>query len=385
MTSLPGTFTGNASAAGRPLVRHFDPVPRPSTRSTVDLDDYRWQAVSERTAREDGAFVYAVCTTGVFCRPSCGARTPLRKNVSFYGSPADARRAGFRACKRCAPESTPPHERQRERIVEACRLIEGAEKEPTLGELAKAVGSSPFHFSRVFKRIVGVTPKQYAMAHRARVAAVNLETSKDVTAAIYDSGYGTSSRFYEASKGRHGMTATRLRKGGQDVEIRYAFGDSSLGLVVVAATDRGICAVLFGATRDALIEDLKRRFPKAAFALAELGSDFERWVEQTVDYVDAGSELFALPLDVRGTAFQELVWQTVRGLPAGQTASYKEIAVRIGQPNSARAVAGACAANPVAVIIPCHRVLRSDGELSGYRWGIERKRQLLDRERSALD
>ncbi len=366
-------------------MRHYEPVHRPSTRLNEDPDDCRWQAVVERNARDDGAFVYAVCTTGIFCRPSCGARTPLRKNVSFYGSPAEARRAGFRACKRCTPESAPPYERQRERVVAACRLIEGAEREPTLGELARAVGSSPFHFSRVFKRIVGVTPKQYAMAYRAGVATKSLETSKDVTTAIYDSGYGASSRFYDAIKGRHGMTATRLRKGGQDVEIRYAFGESSLGLVVVAATDRGICAVLFGASRDSLTEDLKGRFPNAVFEVADLGSDFERWVERTVDYLDGKSELFALPLDVRGTAFQELVWQALRELPAGQTASYKEIAARIGRPQSARAVARACAANPVAVVIPCHRVVRADGDLSGYRWGIQRKRLLLDRESSALD
>jgi AraC family transcriptional regulator of adaptative response/methylated-DNA-[protein]-cysteine methyltransferase len=259
-------------------------------------------------------------------------------------------------------------------------LIERAEREPTLSELARAVGSSPFHFSRVFKRIVGVTPKQYAMAHRAGVATKILKTSKDVTTAIYDSGYGASSRFYEASKGRHGMTATQLRKGGQGVEIRYAFGESSLGLVAVAATDRGICAVLFGASRNALTEGLKGRFPRAVFEAADRGSDFEQWVERTMDYLDGKSELFELPLDVRGTAFQELVWRALRDIPAGQTASYGEIAARIGRPKSARAVAGACAANPVAVIIPCHRVVRADGDLSGYRWGTRRKRHLLDRE-----
>ena len=294
-------------------------VPRPSIRLTEDRDDSRWQAVLERDARADGAFVYAVSTTRVFCRPSCGARTPLRKNVSFYRTPPDAKLAGFRACKRCEPESAGPRQRQRELVVEACRRIERAEREPTLHELARAVGVSPFHFSRVFKRIVGVTPKQYAIAHRSEIAAKNLKTSKDVTTAIYDSGYGASSRFYESNKGRHGMTATKLRKGGQGVE-------------------------------------------------------------RTVGYLDGESELFELPLDVRGTAFQELVWRNLRDIPSGQTASYGEIAARIGRPKAARAVAGACAANPVAVIVPCHRVVRADGDPTDYRWGIQRKRQLLNRE-----
>ncbi len=281
---------------------------------------------------------------------------------------------------RLSIRATAPRQRQRERVVEACRLIERAEREPTLKELAEAAGLSPFYFSRVFKRIVGVTPKQYAMAHRSGIAAKNLKTSKDVTTAIYDSGYGAASRFYESAKGRHGMTATTLRKGGQGAQIRYAFGDSALGLVAVAATERGICAVLFGASPQALTADLKGRFPKAVFEAADPGSDFERWVEQTVSYLDGKSELFELPLDVCGTAFQELVWRSLREIPAGQTASYGEIAARVGRPKSARAVARACAANPVAVIVPCHRVVRADGELSGYRWGLDRKRTLLDRE-----
>jgi AraC family transcriptional regulator of adaptative response/methylated-DNA-[protein]-cysteine methyltransferase len=274
----------------------------------------------------------------------------------------------------------PPRQRKKELVVEACRLIERAEREPTLNELAEAVGLSPYHFNRVFKSIVGVTPKQYAIAHRSRIAAENLKTSKDVTSAIYESGYGASSRFYDSAQRRHGMTATDMRKGGAGIEIRYAFGDSSLGLVAVAATDRGICAVLFGASREELSEDLQDRFPKAVFEVADASSDFERWVERTVGYLEGQSEHFDIPLDVRGTAFQERVWRTLREIPKGQTASYAEVAQRIGRPKSARAVAGACAANPVAVIIPCHRVVRADGGLSGYRWGTRRKRQLLERE-----
>jgi len=358
---------------------HTHPQDRASA-TTFESDDSRWRAVTERDSRADGAFFYGVSTTGIFCRPSCGARTPLRKNVSFYREPSEAKLAGFRACKRCKPESTPPRQHQKELAVEACRLIERAEDEPTLNELAEAAGLSPYHFNRVFKSIVGVTPKQYAIAHRSRIAAENLKTSKDVTSAIYESGYGASSRFYESAQRRHGMTATDMRKGGAGIEIRYAFGDSSLGLVAVAATDRGICAVLFGASREELSEDLQDRFPKAVLEVADASSDFEQWVERTVGYLEGQSKHFDIPLDVRGTAFQELVWRTLREIPEGQTASYAEVAQRIGRPKSARAVAGACAANPVAVIIPCHRVVRADGGLSGYRWGTRRKRQLLDRE-----
>ena len=345
-----------------------------------DREDARWRAVVERDPRADGSFFYAVSTTGVFCRPSCGARTPLRKNVSFYGEASEAERAGFRACKRCNPESTPPQQHHKELVVEACRLIERAEKEPTLGELSQALGLSPYHFSRVFKRMVGVTPKQYAIAHRSRVAAMNLKTSKDVTSAIYESGYGASSRFYESARRRHGMTATDIRKGGDGIEIRYAFGDSSLGLVAVAATKKGICAVLFGASQQELTGDLKERFPKAVLEVAEAGSDFERWLVQTLDYLEGETKPFDLPLDVRGTAFQELVWRALREIPEGHTVSYGKIAERVGRSRSARAVARACAANPVAVIIPCHRVVGSEGALRGYRWGMERKRRLLDRE-----
>jgi AraC family transcriptional regulator of adaptative response/methylated-DNA-[protein]-cysteine methyltransferase len=348
--------------------------------TTLADDDSHWQAVTERDTTADGAFVYAVRTTGIFCRPSCGARKPLRKNVSFYAESSKARLAGFRACKRCDPESAAPPRRQKKLVVEACRSIEQSEQEPSLSELAKAAGLSPYHFNRVFKGIVGVTPKQYAIAHRSRSAAKKLKTSKDVTSAIYESGYGAPSRFYESAMRRHGMTATDLRKGARGIEIRYAFGNSTLGLVAVAATDKGICAVLFGATRAELAADLQDRFPKAVFEVADTGSDFAQWVEQTLDYLDGESSGFDLPLDVRGTAFHELVWRALRDIPRGQTATYAEVAERVGRPKSARAVARACAANPAAVVIPCHRVIRTDGSLSGYRWGTQMKRALLERE-----
>ena len=276
----------------------------------------------------------------------------------------------------------PPRERHKELVVEACRRIERAEREPSARELAEAAGLSHYHFGRVFKALMGITPKQYVMAHRARVAAQNLRRSTDVTSAIYESGYGASSRFYESAKHRHGMTAQDIRKGGNGIEVRYAFGDSSLGPVVVAATSKGICAVLFGTSRQELAADLRGRFPNAVFQEADGGSDFEDWVERTVDCIDGGSLPYDLPLDLRGTAFQELVWRALREIPKGQTASYTEVAKRIGRPKAARAVASACAANPAAVVIPCHRVVRTDAGLSSYRWGIEKKRRLLERESS---
>lgn len=350
--------------------------------TSLESDEARWRAVIERDAGADGVFYYAVRTTGVYCRPSCGARRPLRANVSFYRSAAEAKSAGFRACQRCRPQSMPPRQRHRELVVEACRRIEQAEQEPSARELAEAAGLSHYHFGRVFKAIVGITPKQYAMAHRARVASKNLRGSADVTSAIFESGYGASSRFYESARRRHGMTAQEIRKGGSGLEIRYAFGDSSLGLVVVAATSRGICAVLFGTSRQGLRAELRSQFPNAVFQEAEGGSDFERWVERTLDYLDGGSLRFDLPLDLRGTAFQELVWRTLLEIPKGQTASYTKVAKCIGRPMAARAVASACAANRVAVVIPCHRVVRTDGRLSNYRWGIDKKRRLLERESS---
>ena len=348
--------------------------------SSLESDNQRWRAVTERDWDADGAFVYAVRTTGVFCRPSCGARRPLRGNVSLYPDPAKARAAGFRACKRCKPGLMPPREHHKALVVEACRRIERAEREPSARELAEAAGLSHYHFGRVFKALMGITPKQYAMAHRARIASKHLRRSKDVTSAIYDSGYGAPSRFYDSAGRRHGMTAQELRNGGHGIEIRHAFGDSSLGLVSVAATSKGICAVLSGTSRQELAVELRNRSPNAVFQEADGGSDFERWVEHTVEYLDGSCLAFDLPLDLRGTAFQERVWIALLEIPNGQTASYAEVARRIGRPKAARAVASACAANPVAVVVPCHRVIRTDGRLSNYRWGVDRKRRLLERE-----
>jgi len=338
----------------------------------------RWQAVVGRDRRADGQFYFSVATTGVYCRPSCGARQPRRENVAFHETTEAAERAGFRPCKRCRPDET---DRQAAAVAEACRFIEQAETPPSLTELADAVGMSQFHFHRVFKAATGVTPRAYADAERARRVRAALDTSETVTEAIYDAGFNSNGRFYASAPGRLGMTPTRFRKGGEGETVRFAIGQTSLGAILVAATIKGIVAIQFADDPDALLRDLQDRFPKARL----VGGDakFEALVAQVVGSVENPSAGFGLPLDVRGTAFQQRVWQALREIPTGKTVSYADIAERIGAPKAVRAVAGACAANDIAVAIPCHRVVRNDGALSGYRWGVERKRALLDREAAA--
>jgi AraC family transcriptional regulator of adaptative response/methylated-DNA-[protein]-cysteine methyltransferase len=341
-------------------------------------DADRWQAVAGRDRRADGTFYYSVATTGVYCRPSCGARLPRRENVAFHLSTGDAEKAGFRPCKRCRPDQT---DRQAAAVAKACRLIEQAETPPSLSELADAVGLSQFHFHRVFKAATGVTPKAYADAERARRVRAALDQKETVTEAIYDAGFNSNGRFYAAAPGRLGMTPTRFRTGGGGETVRFAIGQTSLGAILVAATDKGIVAIQFADDPDALLRDLQDRFPKARLVGGD--AEFEQQVAQVVGSVENPSAGFDLPLDVRGTAFQQRVWQALREIPAGTTASYSDIAGRLGAPKAVRAVAGACAANDIAVAIPCHRVVRNDGALSGYRWGVERKRALLDREAAA--
>jgi AraC family transcriptional regulator of adaptative response/methylated-DNA-[protein]-cysteine methyltransferase len=328
----------------------------------------------------DGAFYYSVTTTGVYCRPSCPSRRPNPEHVRFHATAADAERAGFRPCRRCRPERPAAEVRHAAAIVEACRVIDAAERPPSLEALAKHAGLSPYHFHRVFRETTGVTPRAYALAARTRRMAEALEGSRTVTDAIYGSGFNSSGRFYEASGRLLGMTPTAYRAGGADVEIRFAFGKCSLGLCLVAQSAKGVCAILLGELPEVLLSDLRRRFPRATL----VGGDeaFERIVAQVVGLVEEPASGIELPLDLRGTAFQRRVWQALREIPPGRTASYTDIAGRIGAPRSVRAVAGACAANPLAVAVPCHRVVRSDGSLSGYRWGIERKRRLLERERA---
>jgi AraC family transcriptional regulator of adaptative response/methylated-DNA-[protein]-cysteine methyltransferase len=341
-------------------------------------DADRWQAVIGRDRRADGAFYYSVATTGVYCRPSCGARLALRENVAFHDSTAAAERAGFRACKRCRPDET---DRRAAIVAQACRTIAQAETSPSLGELAAEAGLSAFHFHRVFKAATGVTPKAYADAERARRMGAALDRADTVTEAIYDAGFNSSGRFYAATPRRLGMTPTRFRAGGAGETLRFALGETSLGSILVAASDTGIAAIRFGDDPAALLREFQDRFPNAEL----VGGDpqFERMVARVVGAVENPSARLDLPLDVRGTAFQQRVWQALREIPAGKTASYSQIAARLDAPKAVRAVAGACAANPVAVAIPCHRVVRNDGALSGYRWGVARKRALLDREAGA--
>jgi AraC family transcriptional regulator of adaptative response/methylated-DNA-[protein]-cysteine methyltransferase len=342
--------------------------------------DVRWAAVQSRDRGADGVFYYSVRTTGVYCRPSCGARPALRANVAFHASCAAAEAAGFRPCLRCQPDQPPLSERQAQLIADACRLIDAQDEAPDLDAVARAVGMSRFHFQRVFKMHAGVTPKAYAAARRAARVRDALAQEGSVTAALYAAGFNSSSRFYAGSGAMLGMAPARFKAGGAGEAIRFAVGACSLGAILVAATERGICAVLMGDDPEPLVRDLQDRFPKAQLIGADAG--FERTVAQVVGLVEAPRIGLDLPLDVRGTAFQQRVWAALRAIPAGETVSYTELAQRIGSPAAVRAVAGACAANPVAVAIPCHRVVRNDGGLSGYRWGIERKAQLIAREKN---
>ncbi len=343
-----------------------------------DSDQARWAAVQRRDRDADGRFYYSVRSTGVYCRPSCPSRGALRANVAFHASPADAEAAGFRACRRCEPNLPPLAERQAAAVARACRLIDEAEEAPSLDSLADAVGLSRFHFHRLFKAHTGITPKAYAAARRTARLQQGLAGAPSVTDALYDAGFGSSGRFYEASAGALGMLPARYRAGGQGETIRFAVAGCSLGAILVASTAQGICAILIGDEPEPLVHDLEARFPQAELIGAE--PEFEAVVAQVVAFVEAPRIGLDLPLDVRGTAFQRRVWEALRAIPAGVTVSYAELAERIGMPTGARAVASACAANPVAVAIPCHRVVRTGGGLSGYRWGIERKRTLLERE-----
>jgi AraC family transcriptional regulator of adaptative response/methylated-DNA-[protein]-cysteine methyltransferase len=353
---------------------------RTDTLAAAVAADPRWAAVVARDSRSDGRFFYAVRTTGVYCRPSCAARTARPENVEFHLTADAAERAGFRACKRCKPGQLSLAEQHAARMTELCRYIERAAQPPTLAELSRRAGMSAYHLHRVFKAATGLTPRAYAAAHRARRVRRELDRGGTVTDAIYGAGYNSSGRFYEESSRVLGMTPTRYRAGGAGTTIRFAIGECSLGAILVAQSDRGVCAILIGDEPDVLARDLQDRFPRADLLGGDAG--FERTIAKVVGFVEAPRLGLDLPLDVRGTAFQQRVWRALRKIPAGKTLSYTELARKMGAPQSARAVARACGANALAVAIPCHRVVRSDGALSGYRWGVERKRALLDRERT---
>jgi AraC family transcriptional regulator of adaptative response/methylated-DNA-[protein]-cysteine methyltransferase len=332
-------------------------------RAAATENDPRWAVVVARDAAADGSFWYSVATTGVYCRPSCAARQPRPQNVRFHRTRVEAEKAGFRPCKRCKPDQPPLLEQHAAQVTAACRQIQNSESAPSLDALAANAGMSPFHFHRVFKAITGLTPKQYASAQRSERVREQLRRGGSVTEAIYDAGYNSNARY---------------RAGGINTRIRFAVGECSLGSILVAQSDRGICAIALGDDPDTLIRDLQDRFANAELIGGD--ADFERLVARVVGFIETPDIGLDLPLDVRGTAFQQRVWQALREIPVGATVSYADIARRIGAPQAVRAVAGACAANTLAVAIPCHRVVKKDGALSGYRWGVERKRALLARE-----
>ncbi|WP_374829241.1 bifunctional DNA-binding transcriptional regulator/O6-methylguanine-DNA methyltransferase Ada [Paenochrobactrum pullorum] len=341
-------------------------------------DDPRWLKIMNRdkTAKD---FVFAVETTGIYCLPCCPARRPHPENISFYDTPAQAEAAGFRACKRCKPDQAEAADKLTIAIEKACRLIEQSEENIPLAELAKSVGLSPFYFQRQFKTLTGLTPKRYAQNYRAdRIREALSNENNNVTQAIYDAGFQSSSQFYHHADDMLGMSPTAFKKGGKNMDIQFAIAECSLGSVLIAATSKGICAVTLGDDPEELVQNLQDRFPQARLSGGDAG--FNMHIAAVIAHIENPAQKFELPLDIQGTVFQQKVWQALRNIPSGKTTSYSDLANRIGQPSASRAVAGACGANKIAVIIPCHRVIRNDGGLSGYRWGVERKRALLLKE-----
>lgn len=354
---------------------------RDGTTATMNTtDDPRWNSVLNRDADADGRFFYSVKTTGVYCRPSCAARLPRPENVAFHDTQAAAQLAGFRPCKRCKPDQESLSERYSTLVTRACRIIEASESSPSLDDLSRALGFSPHHFHRIFKKIVGLTPRQYGAGYKAGRVRRLLDHGSSVTQAIFDAGYSSNSRFYETANNILGMTPSAYRAGGVNTEMQFAVGQCSLGAVLVARSERGVCAISLGDDPDALARELQDRFPEATLVGGQ--KSFESLVATVVGFIESPGLGLDLPLDIRGTVFQQRVWQALRDIPVGETLSYADVAQKIAAPNAARAVAAACAANVLAVAIPCHRVVRRDGSLSGYRWGVERKKRLLECEAS---
>ena len=349
---------------------------------TAMTDDDRWSAFMDRDAAFDGAFVAAVTSTGIYCRPSCPARRPKPENVRFYDLPERAEREGFRPCLRCRPRDASGPDPRIEAVRRVCRFIEDHDDgPPTLAAMGAAVNLSPHHLQRRFKRLVGVTPRQYYDALRIDRLKAGLRHGEPVTGALYQAGYGSSSRLYEKAPGQLGMTPATYRKGGAGAEISYAIGDSALGRLLVGATARGIAAIYFGDDDAGLERTLAAEFPAARRDRDDAG--LGAWMAPLLAHLEGRQPDLELPLDVRATAFQRQVWEALRAIPTGETRSYGEVAKQIRRPNAARALARACAANQAAVVIPCHRVVRGDGSIGGYRWGVERKKRLLETERKA--
>lgn len=348
--------------------------------------DPRWLAVVTKNKDLDGEFVFAVKTTGIYCRPSCPAKTAKRQNVAFFDTTQLAQAAGFRACKRCKPDGISPEHARNDWVARACQLMQHSATPLTLPALATQLGMSPHHLHRVFKATTGVTPKDYQQALLKGRLVKALDKPQTITDAIYDAGFNSSGRFYDGADALLGMTPSSFRSGGQGVGIRYAVEPCALGVILVAATARGVCAIEFGDSAHDLLARTRKRFPHAAFQPAD--AQFQQWLGQVLRCIEQPRSLHPrslkdLPLDIQGTVFQQRVWKALQDIPAGQTESYAQVAQRIGQPTAVRAVAQACAANQLALAIPCHRVVRSDGSLSGYRWGIARKAELLAREAKA--
>jgi AraC family transcriptional regulator of adaptative response/methylated-DNA-[protein]-cysteine methyltransferase len=346
--------------------------------SPTNDSDWRWNAVVDRDRQADGKFFYSVKTTGIYCRSSCPSRRPKRENVDFHTTQEAAEKAGFRPCKRCKPCKPSLSESHTALVAKVCRRIEAAETSLSLSALAREAGVSPYHFHRLFKSVTGLTPKAYGVAHRAGRLRSQLRRDCTVTEAIFDAGFNSAGRFYETAREVLGMTPSTFRAGGRNTNIWFAIGQVSLGSILVARSEKGVCAILLGEYPEALVCDLQDCFSEANLVGGD--KEFEKLVSKVVGLVEAPGTGLDLPLDIRGTAFQQRVWNALRKIPVGSTASYTDIAKRIGSPKSVRAVAQACGANAIAVAIPCHRVVRNGGALSGYRWGIERKRALLERD-----
>ncbi len=347
-------------------------------QTIFQTEEQRWQAVVRNSVEADDAFVYAVKTTGVFCLPSCKSRRPNRVNVEFFEKPAEAIAAGYRECKRCCPVTRKGANKTQDKIIEACQIIKANDFEIKLDDLAARVGLSSYHFHRLFKKILGVTPKQFFKMEQMKRLQKNVVDEGSVTDAVYSSGFGSSSGFYEEARKQLGMKPSRYRKGGEGLKISYGFIECSVGLIVVGATAKGVCCVEIGNDEELLLEQLKGRFSKAIFRKA--GNDFEELFKEVIDVVNKPLEARSIPLDIQGTAFQKRVWQVLLQIKPGTTMTYSEVAAKIGSPKAVRAVATACASNKIALIIPCHRVIGKNGKLSGYRWGVERKKQLLEDE-----